>query len=421
MPDKLDDAFFRAVFHSPLAGIGVVDLQTATIIDINEVLLHILGCERDEIIGVPHAWLRFTPPEYHHLDQRGLQQILEQGYSDTFEKEYVRHDGSRVPVRVSSATVPGYPDRLIVYVSDLSQEQAFKDREENIQRRLELAISAANQGIWDLDLVTGEIIYSPRAKAIYGLGEDDPVTFEAIRDATHPDDLPFTLAQFQRATDPQIRDRSSYEYRIVRPDGTVAWAAAFGEAVFDGVAGAEKPVRYVGTIQDITAQKSAERKQAVLVAELNHRVKNMLAIVQSLAYQTMRGSDVPEEVAERLSGRLQALASAHNLLTEDGWDGATLRDIAAAALEPIVPDLDERFRLDGADVRLSPQFAVSLSMAFYELATNALKYGGLSIPPDGWSLAGSGGRRRSALSSSTGASAAGRRSQTLNGKASVRA
>jgi PAS domain S-box-containing protein len=98
------------------------------------------------------------------------------------------------------------------------------------------------------------MIYSDRAKEIYGLDRSEPVTYELIRDATHPDDLVQTSAQLQRAIDPNIKDRSSYEYRIVRRDGAVAWALAHGEAVFAGAPGDEKAIRYAGTIQDITAR-----------------------------------------------------------------------------------------------------------------------------------------------------------------------
>ena len=380
MTDKLGDAFFRALFHSQLGGIAVADIPTAKIIEINEVLLTILGCERSEIVGKPHAWLDFTPREYQELDLQALSQVREAGYSDPFEKEYQRPDGTRVPVRVSSAIVPDYPDRLIVFVTDISHERAARKREEAVHQRLAIAISAAEQGVWDFDLVTGQMTYSPRAKEIYGLAPDQPVTFELIRDATHPEDLPLTHAQFRRAVDPQVRDRNSYEYRIVRPDGRVCWALAFGEAVFEGLPGDEKAIRYVGTIQDITHRKEAERRQEVLVAELNHRVKNMLAIVQSIAFQTLQGDEVPAEITEAFSGRLRALASAHHLLSEEGWDGASIRDITTAALEPLAFDLHRQFEITGADVLLTPQAAVSLGMALYELATNAAKYGALSTP-----------------------------------------
>src|SRR4051794_4629991 len=239
LADKLDDSFFRALFHSELGGIAIGDLASATIIEINEVLLDILGCERSDIVGVPSGWIKFTPAEYRHLDEAAIRQVMEEGHSDPFEKEYERPDGSRVPVRVSSAVVPGFPDKLIVFVTDVTDERAAREREQAIQQRLEIAISAANQGIWDFDLVTMTMVYSDRAKEIYGLPPDQPVTYEQIRDATHPDDLPYTSAQLLRAIDPEIRDRSKYEYRIVRPDGTICWALAYGEAVFEGPPGEE--------------------------------------------------------------------------------------------------------------------------------------------------------------------------------------
>ena len=389
--DRLDDAFFRALFHSELGGIAIADLARFSILDINEELLAMLGRTREQIVDIPHVWREITPPEFQDLDERAIREVMETGHSEPFEKEYLRADGSRVPVRVSSAQVSGYPGKLIVFVTDISQERAARERERAIQQRLEIAVSAADQGVWDWDLVTNEMVYSNRAKEIYGLPVDRPVTFEMIRDGTHPDDLKWTIPLLQRALDPAIRDRSSYEYRVIWPDGQERWVLAYGEPVFEGPPGEEKAVRYAGTIQDITARKTAERHQQVLVAELNHRVKNMLAIVQSIAFQTMRGESVPDRVADTFAGRLKALSSAHDILTEERWEGADLREIAAAALAPLVPDLDARVGMDGEPVRLRPQAAVSLSMAFHELGTNAAKYGALTAA-DGrvdlaWSIA----------------------------------
>ena len=378
MPDQLEDRFFRALFHSPLGGIAVADVQSFAIVDTNEVLLEILGRGRDEIVGIPHVWRDLTPPEYHEFDQRAIEQVLDVGHSDPFEKEYVRPDGSRIPVRVSSAVVEGYPGKLIVFVSDITHEHAARERERGIQQRLEIAISAADQGVWDWNIETGEMVYSARAKEIYGFAVDEPVTFQMVHDATHAEDLNYTIPHLQRALDPAIRDRSSYEYRVVWPNGEERWVLAYGEAVFAGPPGAEKAVRYAGTIQDITARKTAERRQQILVAELNHRVKNMLAIVQSLAFQTLRGESVPDHLAETFAGRLKALSGAHDILTDQSWEGANLHDIALAALSPLTADVASRIQLKGEPIRLNPQAAVSFAMAFHELGTNAAKYGALA-------------------------------------------
>ncbi len=387
LPHRLQDSFYRAIFESPVAGIAVADIPTQSVTAINRRLLEILCCKREEIEGVPQAWRKITPPEYHHLDEAALKQFLERGHSDPFEKEYLRPDGSRVPVRISISKVEGEPDKLVAFIHDLSVEREARYRQQEIQKRLEIAVSAADQGVWDYNLVTSEMIYDDRAKQIYGLPIDQPVTFETIRDATHPEDLPNTIALLGRATDPAIRDRSSYVYRIIRPDGTIRWVLAHGEAVFEGPPGSEKAVRYIGTIQDITERKRAERQQQVLIAELNHRVKNMLAVVQALAHQTFKGK-VKQSVAESFSGRLSALAAAHNILTRESWEDAEVRDIAEAVLQP---HQGGQIRLIGGGARIPPQLALSVSMALHELATNAVKYGALSVPAGmvnvEWSLA----------------------------------
>lgn len=373
--DQLEDAFFRALFNSELGGIAVADLSSLTIVDINETLLRMLGRSKYEIVGIPNAWMRITPPEYIHLDEKAIADVQSVGHSDPFEKEYLRPDGTRVPVRVSAASVPGYDYKIIVFVNDITDERAAREREETASKRLEIAVSAAQQGVWDWDLVTGEMVYSNRAKEIYGLSPEEPVTYDLVRDATHPEDLPNTSAQLRRAIDPAVRDPSSYEYRILHRDGTVTWALAYGEAVFAGSAGDEKAIRYAGTIQDITSRKEAERYRELLIAELNHRVKNTLAVVQSIAHQTFSRASDPKQAIPAFEARLTALAAAHNLLTRESWDAAALRDIVGEVV--VLFSSGGQFEVIGPDVRLPPRQAVSLTLALHELATNAQKYGAL--------------------------------------------
>ena len=123
-------------------------------------------------------------------------------------------------------------------------------------------------------------------------------------------------------------------------------------------------------------RKRFERHQQLLVGELNHRVKNTLAIVQSLTHQSFNSSVPPQEAIRRFEGRLQALASAHNLLTQRNWDDASIEDVAVAALAPFCPA--GRRTIAGPNVNVPPQTAVSLVLALHELATNAVKYGALS-------------------------------------------
>lgn len=145
---------------------------------------------------------------------------------------------------------------------------------------------------------------------------------------------------------------------------------ATGLAEFDAAATALR--------QASAARTRSERHQQMLIGELNHRVKNTLAIVQSLAHQTFRGGTTSETAIKAFESRLQALGAAHNLLTREGWLGAPMPEIVADALAPFCTP--NRCRVSGPSLSVPPQMAVSLALALHELATNAVKYGALSAP-----------------------------------------
>jgi len=125
------------------------------------------------------------------------------------------------------------------------------------------------------------------------------------------------------------------------------------------------------------ARAESERHQQILIGELNHRVKNTLSIVQSLAHQTFRDAASPKEAISAFESRLQALAAAHNLLTKQRWESASMGQIVRTALAPFCAP--ERCRTQGPDLKVAPQTAVTLALAIHELATNASKYGALSV------------------------------------------
>src|SRR3712207_3440284 len=124
--------------------------------------------------------------------------------------------------------------------------------------------------------------------------------------------------------------------------------------------------------RDITPAKRWEEHQRLLINELNHRVKNTLATVQSLTSQTLRNAETPEEARRAVEQRLFALSRAHNVLTEENWEGANLSDIVAQAMAPYRQEGESRLHISGPDVRLPPQMALAMAMALQELATNAV-------------------------------------------------
>ena len=126
--------------------------------------------------------------------------------------------------------------------------------------------------------------------------------------------------------------------------------------------------------------KRPKNARTVLLDELNHRVKNTLATVMAISAQTFRTATSPEAFREAFEGRLLALSQTHNLLNRSCWTGVSLRDILMQELAPYASGEGGRFLLDGDDLKLGPVMAVTLGMAFHELATNAAKYGALSVP-----------------------------------------
>jgi PAS domain S-box-containing protein len=151
----------------------------------------------------------------------------------------------------------------------------------------------------------------------------------------------------------------------------------------------EEPV-FLGFLRDITERHEAQRRQALMLAELNHRVKNMLAVVAGIAHQTARSSPSVEAFSEGFFGRLDAMARAHEMLTVGEGQGADLAELIEALLGPYAKGEDPHVAYGGPPVHIGSRQVLSLSMILHELVTNAAKYGALSQPEGrialGWSV-----------------------------------
>lgn len=137
------------------------------------------------------------------------------------------------------------------------------------------------------------------------------------------------------------------------------------------------------TIRDVTWRREGEARQALLIRELNHRVKNTLASVQAIVTQTLKSAATPEAFSSAATARLMALSKSHDVLTRSDWSGAELKDIVVEQLSPYENGDIHRFYVSGPDLKLRPNRAVTLGMALGELATNAAKYGALSAGSEG--------------------------------------
>ncbi len=253
----------------------------------------------------------------------------------------------------------------------LSASQELKElRPGESMSELRFALTAAGVGTWHWDVQTGRVHWSDNLEAIHGLppgsfGGD----FASFLEDVDPRDREVVMAKVQ---DAMARGGDYHvEYRLA---GGERWVEGKGCMVLDAQG---RPLRMTGVCMDITERKQAEQRLELVLQELRHRVKNMLAVVQSLAGQTLRHVGSLDAFGAAFEGRLAGLAGAHDLLVDANWAGIGLRQLILAQLSPFL-ERQERLRLAGPDVTLPASAVLTLGMTLHELATNAAKYGALS-------------------------------------------
>ncbi|MFZ0266909.1 HWE histidine kinase domain-containing protein [Caulobacter sp.] len=240
--------------------------------------------------------------------------------------------------------------------------------------RIALALHAANLGEFVWDFVADTVRISARMARITELpeGVTPAQSGDALYGFVHPDEREAIRAEVQAQLEAQ--GRYEVEFRRVSSDPQrPIWNSVAGLLVKDA---AGKPLRLIGVVQDITARKEADDQRENLLTELDHRIKNILAVVQSVAGQSARKASSLDGFLKAFNGRLKSMSSAHDLLSAARWRGATLARIAAAELGGVAPN---QTRWDGPELFLTPRAAAALSLTLHELAVNAVKYGSLSV------------------------------------------
>ncbi len=265
--------------------------------------------------------------------------------------------------------------RFIGTVRDVTQsrraEQALRETEE----RYRLAARATNDAIWDWNLATNHVLWNEALTVAYGYASEavDPTGDWWIAHI-HPDDRARIDASIHAVID-GTGTAWSDEYRFLRADGSYADILDRGYVIRDGHGSA---VRMIGAMLDISERKRAEEHQRLLTGELQHRVKNTLALVQAIASQTFRNAPDPDAAREAFAARLISLGRAHDILTRSSWTEAPIIEVVEGALAVHRGAATARIRASGPGVLLGAKAGLSLALSLHELATNAVKYGALS-------------------------------------------
>ncbi len=240
--------------------------------------------------------------------------------------------------------------------------------------RIALALHAANLGEFVWDIATDTVRVSARMSAITEIPEGPAPARggDELYSIIRPEDREAIRAEVES----QLATTGRYEIefqRVSSDPNRVIWNRVAGLLVKDANG---MPLRLIGVVQDVTARRDADDQRENLLTELDHRIKNILAAVQSVAGQSARKASSLDGFLKAFNGRLKSMSSAHDLLSAARWRGATLARIAAAELGGLAPN---QTRWDGPELFLTPRAAAALSLTLHELAVNAVKYGSLSV------------------------------------------
>jgi PAS domain S-box-containing protein len=309
------------------------------------------------------------------------------------ERWHIRKDGERF--WASGEMMPllgddGEPAGFLKIVRDRTEQRRIEQALRESEMRTRFALEAADLGTWDARPETGELHWDARTRELFGHDLDDELDYEAsFLTRVHEGDRALVDERVREALSPEggVLD---VQYRVGGlTDAKPRWVHAKGRRVEDDLG----RQRFVGTIRDITAEKAAESHRELLTRELQHRIKNTLAVVQGIVSQSLRTVATPAEAREAISNRLMTLSHAHDLLTQTSWTAAPIVAVIGGAIQ-VLGDLSARVDVAGPDVALKARSALALSMALHELTTNAAKYGALSNTEGRvdlhWSMEGEG-------------------------------
>lgn len=325
-PLKQGQRLLGPAFTHTSVGLAIAD-RVGHFIEANSAFLDIVGrsfgeLSRETIDSITHVEDR--------ADNRACIDALYSGESPDcqLEKRYVRPDGTAVWVRNSLSPLRdenGEPVYTICISENIDARRRAEEASVQARETLEMATRAADLGVWDVDVRSGAMTWSPRCRELFGVSMDVPLTMDDFYAGVHPEDREGLRELVARVLDPNERAAYDAEYRIVRPSGEVRWGAATGVAYFEADAeGVVRPVRFIGVIMDVSQRRravealiQAEKLAATgrLAASIAHEINNPLEAVTNLLF-LLRHADDPAERANYLALAEQEIKRVSEIATQ---------------------------------------------------------------------------------------------------------
>lgn len=332
----------------------------------------ILGVRAGAPLG--HAeWAAAVHPDDRERWAAELAQALARHVDYDSEYRVIRPDGQLRWINVRGRAIcdaRGRPVRMIGVIMDVTDRHAAFAAAIESENRFRLIADSAPALIWMTDAQGRTIFVNQHYQAVFGRAFED-MPGPRWAGAIQTEDRPSFHREF---TDAVVQRRGFIILTRVRDrEGRSRWLRCEGTPRFDGDG---LFLGHAGCNVDVTETMTAQEQQRLRINALNHRVKNTLATVQSIAAQTARGADSPEAFRDKFEARLIALSQTHNLLNQRGWRRASLEDLLRQELDPYPA---EQVELDGPSTDLPPRVTVALGLVLHELARNAATHGALSV------------------------------------------
>lgn len=386
-----NEARFRSVFEQSAVGFEQVALD-GRYMGVNERLCKLLGYTREECLSKTFKIL--THPDDWRAEEDLIASLTKNELPHyELEKRLIAKDGTPKWVRVTSSMVRdeyGEPLHRISVIEDVTERRRAREAAARlgaiVQASQDAMISASLDGIIET--------WNPGAESLFGYPEAEIVgqSLDLLVPADRKQELRVKL---ETAAQGKIL---KVETVRLHKDGTPIDVTSTASPIMT----AKGIVSSLSvTMEDIRERKGREAQVLLLNRELAHRVKNTLAVIQSIASQTLRSTPGPEEFRIAFQGRLQALAAANDLLIQTNWQGSELSDFVSRQLAPLMPRTPRKLVKTGPVVRLPPDFLIPIGLALHELGTNAVKYGAWSTDTGQvqvtWSIERTGDERRLVL------------------------